>query len=88
MTESSSCCHPTQGSSGPEKSGGSGLGASAYWDSQAAAFDDEADHGLRDPRVRDTWRRLLLTHLPPAPAAVADIGCGTGSLSVLLAAEG
>lgn len=31
---------------------------------------------------------LLLSHLPPAPAAIADIGCGTGSLSVLLATEG
>ena len=59
-----------------------------YWDSQAATFDDDADHGLRDPRVREAWRRLLLAHLPAAPAAVADIGCGTGSLSVLLAAEG
>jgi SAM-dependent methyltransferase len=64
------------------------VGDSAYWDSQAATFDDGADHGLRDPRVRDAWRRLLVAHLPPAPAAVADIGCGTGSLSVLLAAEG
>ncbi len=59
-----------------------------YWDSQAATFDDDADHGLRDPQVRDAWRRLLLTHLPTAPAAVADLGCGTGSLSVLLAAAG
>ena len=62
--------------------------SAAYWDSQAGAFDEEADHGLRDPRVRDAWRRLLLEHLPAAPAAVADLGCGTGSLSVLLAGEG
>lgn len=62
--------------------------SAAYWDSQADAFDEEADHGLRDPRVRDAWRRLLLAHLPAPPAAVADIGCGTGSLSVLLATEG
>ena len=60
----------------------------AYWDSQAAAFDEAADHGLRDPRVSGAWRRLLLDCLPPAPAALADLGCGTGSLSVLLAAEG
>jgi SAM-dependent methyltransferase len=60
----------------------------AYWDGQAATFDDQPDHGLRDPRVRDAWRRLLLAHLPPPPAAVADLGCGTGSLSVLLAAAG
>jgi ubiquinone/menaquinone biosynthesis C-methylase UbiE len=60
----------------------------AYWDNQAATFDDDADHGLRDPQVRDAWRQLLLSHLPPAPAAVADLGCGTGSLSVLLGAAG
>jgi len=63
-------------------------GDAAYWDTQAATFDNNADHGLRDPRVREAWRRLLLEHLPPAPAAVADLGCGTGTLSVLLAAEG
>jgi SAM-dependent methyltransferase len=60
----------------------------AYWDNQADTFDNHPDHGLRDRRVRNAWRRLLLAHLPPAPAAVADIGCGTGSLSVLLAVEG
>jgi ubiquinone/menaquinone biosynthesis C-methylase UbiE len=59
-----------------------------YWDSQAATFDHEPDHGLLDPRVRQAWRRLLLAELPPAPAAIADLGCGTGTLSVLLAAEG
>jgi ubiquinone/menaquinone biosynthesis C-methylase UbiE len=63
-------------------------GDAAYWDSQAATFDDGADHGLRDARVAEAWRRLLLAHLPSAPAAIADLGCGTGSLSVLLAAEG
>jgi ubiquinone/menaquinone biosynthesis C-methylase UbiE len=66
----------------------SGAGDAAYWDDQAATFDDGADHGLRDPQVRDAWRRLMLAYLPSAPAAVADLGCGTGSLSVLLAAEG
>jgi SAM-dependent methyltransferase len=60
----------------------------AYWDSQAARFDDYPDHGLRDPAARAAWRDLLLGHLPAAPAAVADLGCGTGTLSVLLAAEG
>jgi ubiquinone/menaquinone biosynthesis C-methylase UbiE len=59
-----------------------------FWDSQAATFDEQPDHGLRDPRVRDAWLRLLLGRLPAAPAAVADLGCGTGSLSVLLAEAG
>ena len=35
----------------------------AYWDSQAPTFDDQPDHGLRDPHVRDAWRQLLLPHL-------------------------
>jgi hypothetical protein len=30
-----------------------------YWDAQAAAFDDEPDHGLRDPAVRQSSGRLL-----------------------------
>lgn len=63
-------------------------GEARYWDSQADTFDHQPDHGLLDPQVRQAWRRLLLAELPPAPAAIADLGCGTGTLSVLLAAEG
>jgi 2-polyprenyl-3-methyl-5-hydroxy-6-metoxy-1,4-benzoquinol methylase len=58
------------------------------WDAEAAAFDEEPDHGLRDPETRAAWRSLLAGHLPPAPARVADLGCGTGSLSLLLAEQG
>jgi SAM-dependent methyltransferase len=88
MTEASSCPSPPD-SAGSERSRGKWFaGDAAFWDSQAARFDDGVDHGLRDPLARDAWRRLLLAHLPQAPAAVADIGCGTGSLSVLLATAG
>jgi SAM-dependent methyltransferase len=59
-----------------------------FWDEQAAGFDDDPDHGLRDAVVRAAWARLLLPQMPAAPAFVADIGCGTGSLSVLLASAG
>lgn len=62
--------------------------ARSYWNGQAAAFDDDPDHGLREPAVRAAWRTLLRGHLPPAPADVADLGCGTGTLSVLLAEDG
>ena len=58
------------------------------WDAEAATFDEAADHGLRDDAVRAVWRDLLLGVLPPAPARIADLGCGTGTLSLLLADEG
>lgn len=61
---------------------------SRFWDDQAATFDEDADHGLRDPDVRRAWRDLLRSLLPPAPASVVDLGCGTGSLTALLAGEG
>jgi ubiquinone/menaquinone biosynthesis C-methylase UbiE len=58
------------------------------WDAQAASFDDEPDHGLADPDVRDAWMARLRSWLPAPPAEVADLGCGTGTLSVLLAGDG
>ena len=60
----------------------------ALWDDEARTFDEAADHGLRDPGVRAAWRELLRDLLPPPPARVADLGCGTGTLALLLTEEG
>lgn len=60
----------------------------ALWDHEAATFDDAADHGLRDPSISAAWQRLLLPLLPEHPQAVADLGCGTGTLTILLALAG
>ena len=58
------------------------------WDRAAATFDEEADHGLRDPAVRQAWTALMRKLLPHSPAAILDIGCGTGSLGVVMAGLG
>lgn len=59
-----------------------------YWDGQAASFDDEPDHGLREPSVRIAWSSVVLPFMPPAPASLTDLGCRAGTLSVLLARAG
>ncbi|WP_333779128.1 class I SAM-dependent methyltransferase [Streptomyces sp. IBSBF 3136] len=64
------------------------VGADLDWDAEAAAFDDEPDHGLRAPEVRAAWAARLRSWLPARPCDVLDLGCGTGSLSLLAAGQG
>ena len=58
--------------------------ARALWNAEADAFDEDPDHGLHDPQVRAAWASLMVETLGIAPLRVADLGCGTGSLSLLL----
>ena len=59
-----------------------------YWDEYAAAYDAEPDHGLGDPSTREAWRVLLQRWLPEQPSDIADLACGTGSLTALVAGLG
>ena len=63
-------------------------GIAAYWDEYADAYDAEPDHGLGDPATREAWRLLLERWLPAQPSDVADLACGTGSLTALVARLG
>lgn len=58
-----------------------------FWDEEASVYDDAPDHGLADPAIRLRWATLLEEVLPKA-GRVLDIGCGTGSLSLLAAENG
>ncbi|MFF4506079.1 class I SAM-dependent methyltransferase [Streptomyces sp. NPDC001401] len=62
--------------------------AAVDWDAEAATFDDEPDHGLRDPQARRAWAERLLSWLPERASDVLDLGCGTGSLSLLASEQG
>jgi len=59
-----------------------------YWNDFADAYDDEPDHGLGDPVTREAWRALLERWLPSQSSDVADLACGTGSLTALVAGLG
>ncbi|MGX4735879.1 class I SAM-dependent methyltransferase [Kitasatospora griseola] len=59
-----------------------------YWNDAAPAFDQEPDHGLAAEVTRQAWERRLRAWVPDGPLDVLDAGCGTGSLSRLLAEAG
>jgi SAM-dependent methyltransferase len=59
-----------------------------YWNDYADAYDAEPDHGLGDPVTREAWRVLLERWLPARSSDVADLACGTGSLTTLVAGLG
>ncbi len=60
----------------------------AFWDEDAAVYDASPSHYPRRPQEQAAWAAALRWLLPAPPAAVLDVGAGTGFLSLLLAGQG
>jgi SAM-dependent methyltransferase len=60
----------------------------AYWDADAATYDDSPDHGAASPAERAAWNAALVRLLPAPPSQVLDAGAGTGFLSLACARLG
>lgn len=54
----------------------------------AAGYDASPSHHPRRPQEQAAWAGALRRLLPEPPAAVLDVGAGTGFLSLLLAGQG
>ena len=59
-----------------------------FWDVDAATYDNSPSHYPQRPQEQAAWAATLRRLLPAPPAAVLDMGAGTGFLSLLLAAQG
>lgn len=60
----------------------------AYWDEDAATYDQAPQHRPRSAAVQAAWTATLARLLPPVPARVLDCGAGTGFLSLTAARIG
>jgi len=60
-----------------------------HWDRRAAHFDEDFGHSIGSPAERAAWDRILDLVIPAGrPIDALDAGCGTGFLSLELAARG
>jgi ubiquinone/menaquinone biosynthesis C-methylase UbiE len=60
-----------------------------HWDRRASHFDDDFGHSIATPGERAAWDRILDLVVPAGgPLDAFDAGCGTGFLSLELAARG
>ena len=61
----------------------------AHWDRRASHFDEDFGHSIGSPAERAAWDRILDLVTPSdAMLDAFDAGCGTGFLSLELAARG
>lgn len=56
-----------------------------FWDAVAPDYESRPGHGIANDREREAWFGLCRRLLPPPPAAVLDVGTGTGVIALLAA---
>ena len=60
-----------------------------HWDRRASHFDEDFGHSIGGPAERAAWDRILDLVIPSSgPLDAFDAGCGTGFLSLEMAARG
>jgi len=55
-----------------------------YWDAEAVNFDNAPDHGLLNNDTKNEWVKLLTSLIPIKSGSILDMGCGTGTLGIIL----
>ena len=56
-----------------------------HWRRRAATFDEEPEHAIHSDAQRERWLEVLEAWTPDPPRRTLDVGCGTGTIAVLLA---
>lgn len=59
-----------------------------HWNRRAPTFDEEPEHATHSDAQRERWLAVLDEWAGDPPRRTIDVGCGTGTISVLLAALG
>lgn len=60
----------------------------AYWADRAASFDRSFAHGIAQGVEFRAWAHEISRHLPPSPADVLELACGTGEVSKVILSLG
>jgi ubiquinone/menaquinone biosynthesis C-methylase UbiE len=55
------------------------------WDISSSSYDLIPGHRIGTREERNAWQQELIRDLPPAPGKILDVGCGTGTMGLVLA---
>lgn len=60
---------------------------SAYWTADCSFYDNYPEHGLTT-REEELWESFLSAEIGEEPKKILDVGCGTGSIALILSRLG